>query len=412
MIEQNEIHVFWENAQKYLSKAQVLCQKSQATLTSSQSRVTELQRTVSKIQFTLGCIHNQATYLANDILTKTIGNQLIQREWKKVVLDDMLKEMQHCQEKMVLKVEALSNMENTLSHDGRNLADFISMDNMHILNEKLKDLPVVKSQVSNIIAQYESLVEKVTNQLLKARVRKLEEEFNDFFVSDRGKYVLLDNYLHDIHHLEEDLVDILKSLTAHFDKCTLLKTKKLPTKEQEELFKIVKNDNAELESIMGMLIDIIVDINELAENITLKIRQKDKEKQLIKNSMVKILGDFTKYEEYLSVFQGVNESIANFKNSCIQDIKKVQELCDFYDNFLNSYQQLLREVDRRRKLAERMKSILQSCENQLAELNNSDLKKRQLFLLEHGDYLPENIWPNNIDDLAPLYTLDYNIKKI
>lgn len=39
-------------------------------------------------------------------------------------------------------------------------------------------------------------------------------------------------------------------------------------------------------------------------------------------------------------------------------------------------------------------------------------KLRTHFLSENGAFLPETIWPGEIDDLSPLYALDYHIKEI
>ncbi|AGO12457.1 AaceriAER106Cp [[Ashbya] aceris (nom. inval.)] len=401
------------NAQRHLSRAQILCQNSQDTLHNMQLLLVRWQRTVSKLQFTIRCISNQTVFLAECILKKTVGEKLIDTEWKRMVLDELQNEMHRSQKEITGKIDTLRRTKNELDGTGATLADFISMENISLLGEKLRDVPVVQEQVEHIKVQYESLVDKVVEQLQNNRVRKLEVEFSTAFRSGKNDFnAFCMKHLQKIRQLETDLADILKSLTDHYDKCLLLKAGDLPAAEQLELFEVVKNDDQELESIMGVLEVIVKDIKSLAKNVSIKLRQKEKDRQQLKNGMGKALSELLKYEEHLTVFQGIDDLIRNFKVSCLHNVSKVRELCEFYDNFLNSYQVLLREVERRRKVARQMQDILQECEGKLSELSDTDLKLRQQFLIRHGDYLPENIWPGNIDDLSPLYKLEYRIKKV
>lgn len=330
-----------------------------------------------------------------------------------MLLDELQGEMQRSQEEITGKIDALRRTKNELDGSGATLADFISMENIFLLGDKLKDVPVVQEQVEHIKVQYESLVDKVVEQLQNNRVRKLEADFAAAFRSGKNDFNAFSmKYLQKIRQLETDLADILKSLTDHYDKCSLLKAGDLPAAEQAELFEVVKNDDQELDSIMGVLEVIVRDIKSLAKNVSIRLRQKERDKQQLKNAMGKAHSELLKYEEHLTVFQGIDDLIRNFKASCLHNVSKVRELCEFYDNFLNSYQVLLREVERRRRVAKQMEDILQACEGQLMALSDTDLKQRQQFLMRHGDYLPENIWPGNIDDLSPLYDLEYRIKKV
>ncbi|AMD19898.1 HCL253Wp [Eremothecium sinecaudum] len=411
MSEDESITLYWDNAQRTLSKAQLMCQKSQNMIADLQSTVTAWQKTISKIQFTICCIDNQTIYLAKSILEGMIGKRLLEKEWERNVLDNLSKEMKRLKEEILAKMEILRDTKHVLGDSDETLADFISMGNLNILNEKFRDLDVINTQVINIRSQHDLLLKKVLNQLLKNKIRKLKHECETYFGSEGVKFISEKSY-GEIIVLEEELVELLRSLTDHYDKCKLLKSGTLPSAEYAELLRVVANDNDELDKIMGILNDAVDDISRLAEGIYATIQQKEKEKQHMKSSMLKVANELKKYEDYLLVFQGIEELISKFKQTCIQDIAKVQELSSFYDNFLSSYKHLLEEVERRSNVAKQMKRIIERCEEELKALTDEDLKARQMFLLEHGDYLPENIWPGHIDDLEPLYKLSHEIKEI
>lgn len=362
----------------------------------------------------MDCLSTQGRFLYNGMLLNGIGKQLIEHEWSQEVLENLVHEMEHWQSEILQKVQVLDRTEYKLSkEEGSRLGDFISRDNLHTLDAKLKEVPVIKGQIENIKVQYHSMVNKVRDQLLENRLEKLRLEFQQTFsLKCKDLLLLSDKYPQEITRLEQDLVDFLKSLTDHFDKCNLMGNKKLPSEDREELFEIVSRDDGELTLIMSELQEAVCEVDSLTLETNDLLRKKEDEKQKLKSAMFKISTEFEKHEEYISVFQGISDLIQTFKTSCKQDMHQVKELCQFYNKFKQSYQNLLKEVERRQDVALRMTEVLRSCEKQLQELNLTDIKERKLFLLNNGDYLPENIWPGEIDDLSPLFTLEYSLKEI
>lgn len=411
---EKEIESLSENARKNLSQAQFMCQDSHSKLSLVKMQINKLQQDRSKLEFIMDCLSTQGRFLYNGMLLNGIGKQLIEHEWSQEVLENLVHEMEHWQSEILQKVQVLDRTEYKLSKgEGSRLGDFISRDNLHTLDAKLKEVPVIKGQIENIKVQYHSMVNKVRDQLLENRLEKLRLEFQQkFSLKCKDLLLLSDKYPQEITRLEQDLVDFLKSLTDHFDKCNLMGNKKLPSEDREELFEIVSRDDGELTSIMSELQEAVCEVDSLTLETNDLLRKKEDEKQKLKSAMLKISTEFEKHEEYISVFQGISDLIQTFKTSCKQDMHQVKELCQFYSKFKQSYQNLLKEVERRQDVALRMTEVLRSCEKQLQELNLTDIKERQLFLLNNGDYLPENIWPGEIDDLSPLFTLEYSLKEI
>lgn len=403
-----------ENARRTLIKAQNLCQNSNIKLSSVMTTVSEWQRYRSKLQFVTECIQAQGDFLLNDILIKGIGSGLIDNEWSTVVLTELVKEMEHWQKILVERIEKLDNISNDLDNEQHSkLGDFISRESVRTLQEKLKEVPVIRKQVDSIKSQYQIMLRKIRNQLLGSKIYKLKMEFEDSFGLDcKDTIKIEENFASEVRHMEQELVEFLRSFTDHFDKCKMLVNTELSDEDKNDLFKIVQRDDSELDSIMHVLEEAADEVISFTTEAKAFLNQKEEEKEVLKASIGKLLMELKKHEEYLSVFEGISNLIEKFKSSCMQDIQEAKELHQFYEKFEESYYSLLKEVKRRKDVASKMSRILQNCETQLRDLNFADIKERQAFLLENGNYLPENIWPGEIDDLSPLFTLEYQIRKI
>lgn len=179
-----------------------------------------------------------------------------------------------------------------------------------------------------------------------------------------------------------------------------------------ELYKIVEKDDEELPSILNTVKEVINDVNISLNKSRKFLTEKENIVHHVKSKINKILGDLKKYNEYLIVFQDIYNLINNFKKSCKQDMKIIHELFNFYEQFQKSYKNLLKEADRRRQVSLEIQSILRKCENKLKKLEIEDISNRKRFLEDNGNFLPGNIWPNEIDNFESLYTIEYSIKKL
>lgn len=73
-------------------------------------------------------------------------------------------------------------------------------------------------------------------------------------------------------------------------------------------------------------------------------------------------------------------------------IAGMEELCETYDNFLHAYDRLIVEAARRRSVKKQMEGVVEEAQARLEQLHDSDLRDRQMFREEQGDYLPSDIW--------------------
>ncbi|SCU98577.1 LADA_0H14004g1_1 [Lachancea dasiensis] len=403
-----------EKARRLLTEAQSICHESNNQLSSVKARIREWQKYRSKLHFVLDCVTEQCQFLVDVLLKHATGGNLIQKQWRQMVLEDLVGDMERWQQEIQKKVAKLDGVSNALDRErDSKLGDFISRGSFHALDEKINEIPVIRKQVEKISRQYQQMVGKVQSQLLETRLRKVKQLYEAKFGDNCDSNIKLDEHVTvEADQLEQELTEFLKSLTDHFDKCDILLSKKLAPEDIKTLYEIVERDDKELPAIGNALKEAADDVAHFVEHANNLLDGKEAEKALVQSMVLKLLNELRKHEEYILVFEGIANLIRKFVLSCRDSIQQTKELLDFYSNFEKSYYSLLSEVNRRRETAEKMSHLLESCREQLEQLSSTDIRERQKFLRENGDFLPETIWPDEIGNISPLYSFDFHVRKV
>lgn len=408
-----EVEIKLKNARNQLIDTQAECQELFKILSWARSQMDYHQKMRLKLKFIMDSLTSQVKFFSGPVLDIAIHRDLIEKEWSDNVLIELVKQLHHWQDQISFKIKMLIDTKYDLNDKYNNLGDFICADHVNILQQKIEEVPVIQQQVQNIKLQYNSMKDRVDNQLMKVKLRRLSQYFETNFSADSVVFKGLEHdFVIKVNSYETELADILKSVTDHYDKCELLKQNEMNDEDWKELFIVVKNDDSNLKDIKDILIELRIQITTFSKEF--KIKTQDAQYHIDEFQLIssKLLTELEKSEEYITVFQAISNLISIYKNSCLTNINQVVELCHFYDKFKLGYRQLLSEKERRKNLAVRMESIIKDCQSKLKDLSDEDMNKRQLFLLENGDYLPENIWPDFIDDMDPLYELEYSIRNI
>lgn len=440
----SEVKGYLDNATRHLIEAQSVCYECSLKIQTQTKDLSQWQTQVNKINFIGDCIAKQCQFLYDNILHVGIEENLITKQWGDDTMTQLTDEMRLWQGKIDNQIKTLKDTPNLLASTGIttegekkfSLADYISQDNVDLLKNKIQEIPSIEKHINNIRNQYNELNKKVKDKLINSRLKDLQTLIkNEFSMRSSDLITLVDIYPKDLIEAENDLGSILISLTTHFDRCKLLfrntgldknnmsqeisyqtnndsqLKNSLSKTDYIGLYKIVKKDNDELPSILATIYEIIDDIESVLTKSGRLLDQKRTMNITIKGKITKFLNALTKYNEYLTIFEDISTLISNFKESCQKDIETIKELYEFYEQFQDSYKNLLKESQRRESVAMMMENILQDCEKKLKSLGIDDLNQRQHFLEENGNYLPGNIWPDEIDDFTPLYSMNYSVKR-
>lgn len=81
-------------------------------------------------------------------------------------------------------------------------------------------------------------------------------------------------------------------------------------------------------------------------------------------------------------------------------LEELEGLREFYDGFVQAYDNLLIEIGRRKALEVRMEKEVETAMKRIEKLYDDDLEEREAFKKEQGDFLPVDIWPGLMS--APL----------
>lgn len=403
-----------ERARVTLGKAQVLCGEVEVRIRELQESLARWQRTRGTLSFLVRGLARQLGFLEHCVLERGIGDNLIEEAWDQVVLRDLVTEMKLWYERINGRIERLEHIKNTLVPGDVRLSEYISKDQALALKHKLDEIPIIRPQVDNIKSQYNTMCKRVRTKLIERRLAEIESLFKSQF-SDRclDTIQLSEEYPNRLESMEYELVEFINSLTEHFDKCKLLQSGDLDgTTEYDELLQVVTNDDSQLDEIIKHLMETIERVDHVINGVSTILESKARQKLVLHGKINELIQNCQKYNEYLSIFKGIAKSIDKFKDSCEQEIELTKELHKFYDGFEASYGDLLKEYQRRKTLAKKMLDIMQECHSKLETLHKEDIQERTKFLTENGNFLPETIWPGQIDDFSPIYKIDYHIKDI
>ncbi|OTB01351.1 hypothetical protein M426DRAFT_323501 [Hypoxylon sp. CI-4A] len=91
----------------------------------------------------------------------------------------------------------------------------------------------------------------------------------------------------------------------------------------------------------------------------------------------------------------------NEEQQAIQDkMEEMEGLRVFYENYSNSYDGLILEVERRKSLEEKMLSIWKKAKESVDKIVESDRVEREMFRHEVAEYLPTDLWPGMDDAMV------------
>lgn len=77
-----------------------------------------------------------------------------------------------------------------------------------------------------------------------------------------------------------------------------------------------------------------------------------------------------------------------------EQLNELESMRLFYENYHSSYDGLILEVYRRKQYEEKVKTIMKKAMEQIEKVYEADMKEREGFRVDVGDYLPVDLWPN------------------
>ncbi len=162
--------------------------------------------------------------------------------------------------------------------------------------------------------------------------------------------------------------------------------------ERIEMLQVLENDSQEVDEVVMELQDRNAEMEARLE----KVHQWRERQENIYADVVTAFRLLDKISGRLSGYVAETSRHAirwTEEKAKIEDgIGGMEELCEYYANFLHAYDGLIVEVARRRTVKKQMERIVAEAHTQLEQMYDSDRQLRMEFKTDHGEYLPSDIW--------------------
>ncbi len=178
----------------------------------------------------------------------------------------------------------------------------------------------------------------------------------------------------------------------------------LSEEEKLEMLTVLANDAAEVEDVVQEIHQRLASMEEQYDQIkdhvtglTAAYDSTTAAFNLLETISARLSG-------YIASSQEFQVRWADSKALIGDQMEELEGLRDFYEGYLSCYDGLILEVARRRAEEEKMKNILRKAMDQVRKLHKEDMKEREAFRRDVGDFLPSDLWPSLVAD-APRFEI-------
>lgn len=162
--------------------------------------------------------------------------------------------------------------------------------------------------------------------------------------------------------------------------------------DRAEMLKVVVQDAAEVDDVVQEIQDRLAAMEE--EHVILEDQTAQTRKAY--NAVLEafaILGDIG---DRLAVYVAAEEDFRvrwdMEKEAVFVKINEMKELQEFYERYSGAYDSLILEVERRRAVDDRIRSIWRKAQESVDKLLESDQIAREAFRGDVGEFLPTDLW--------------------
>ncbi|GMM44678.1 hypothetical protein DAPK24_012530 [Pichia kluyveri] len=250
----------------------------------------------------------------------------------------------------------------------------------------------------------------------------LQNEWN-LIISFKENYLIkkdidlqIDELIAKNHLLENEIVIILNKMNNQLDDCILFEDQLLNnnTPDTKLYDKIKKYPSSSLSELTDLTNNCDI-INQNCKDINkfLKIYKNCQFK--LKNCLEEIndfnLNILTKQVQNILI---PSLTIINKEKLKIEQLQiDLQIFIDDSKKFIKSYHNLINEINRRKKLNEKVELMINSFQNDLLNLQNDDIIIRSKFLNENNDYLPQDLISNSFfESKFPEISVAYKLEDL
>ncbi|KAK9463490.1 autophagy-related protein 17 [Lipomyces oligophaga] len=207
------------------------------------------------------------------------------------------------------------------------------------------------------------------------------------------------------------LGSILESLAHHYDQCSQaveFLTQPLDNalsdeeyedrkREREDLIEVLQADSAQVDEVVrelqtrfSVMVSGAVTIKTFFNTVTQNYAVVCKNSKAIFNYRDSLDGHI----QSMRKFSNAVSDYFTRRNSLLSEL---EQLADYFEIFLQSYDALVLEVVRRKTSQALMEKVVEQALDKLKDIYENELAARQKFYSSQGPYIPADLWPGVAD---------------
>ncbi|CAL3964028.1 hypothetical protein PZA11_001486 [Diplocarpon coronariae] len=312
--------------------------------------------------------------------------------------------------------------------DPRSLLDFVDEQAVETMRDSLKESI---REAKEAQTEFDSSILSFDDDLRTLKAAMKTSPQNSKLETHDGSPSLIPSHLHSLEGSAQDMAALLDSLVQHFDLCVnairhteggyaavrkaasaqppeaeqvsvsgVMSTEHdptadepLPEEERKEMLDVLEKDAAQVDDVVMELRDYLVDMEakheEVLEYVSVLSAAHD-ETTAAYNALEAVAARLSGYVIASQEFRLRWEEI---KVNIQEQLKELESMRIFYENYYCSYDGLILEVHRRKQNEDKVKSIMRKAIDQIEKVHEADMKEREGFRIDVGDYLPVDLWP-------------------
>ncbi|KAL2074098.1 hypothetical protein VTL71DRAFT_7876 [Oculimacula yallundae] len=309
----------------------------------------------------------------------------------------------------------------------RSLLDFVDEQGVETMRDALKESI---REAREAQTEFDSSILSFDDDLrsLKAAMKSSPQSSTSLSHSDLSSPI--PSHLHTLETHAQEMAALLDSLVSHFDLCVkairhteggyaavrkaassqppesdpvsvsgVMNSENDPSasptvshEERQEMLDVLEKDAAQVDDVVMELRDYLNDMESKHEEILEHISHLTlmHSETTTAYSLLETVG--ARLPGYIIASQDFRIHWEETKINISEQLSELESMRIFYSNYFSSYDSLILEVYRRKQSDDKVKSIMRKAVEQIEKVYEADVREREGFRVDVGDYLPVDLW--------------------
>lgn len=167
----------------------------------------------------------------------------------------------------------------------------------------------------------------------------------------------------------------------------------ISSEERREMLDVLEKDAAQVEDVVMELREFLSEMEAKHESILEYVASLNAAYNDTKNAYHILEGVGARLSGYIAASQDFRAHWEETKSQIQEQLSELESMRLFYENYFSSYDSLILEVYRRKSCEEKVRGIMDKAMEQVGKVYEADMKERENFRLDVGDFLPVDLYP-------------------